>query len=151
MAIDSLDDSVTALRKYVFELRESSTGLPDFDQRVQELVSRMASAYPAHVELSIEALADAPWHEELLLWIAEALSNALRHSNSNTISVSVETDGEFIVASVVDTGIGFDPANVTRGMGLANMRERMSVLGGACEIKSQSGSGTVARGTVPLD
>ena len=148
-AIDSLDDSVTSLRRYVFELRESSTGLPDFDQRVQELVSRMGSAYPARVELSIEALADAPWHEELLLWIAEALSNALRHSSSETVRVRVQTEDEHVVASVVDEGTGFQPGVGKGGMGLANMRTRAQAMAADLTIDS-SGAGTSATIRIPI-
>ena len=149
-AIDSLDDSVTALRNYVFELRESPSGLPDFDQRVQELVSRMGSAYPAHVELSIAAIADGPWHDELLLWIAEALSNALRHSNSQRVKVIVKREGDHVVATVRDSGVGFDPKAVQEGMGLANMHTRSQAMDGQLEIVSAVGEGTAVTTRIPI-
>ncbi len=149
-AIDSLDESVTSLRHYVFELRESTTGLPDFDQRVQELVSRMGSAYPSRVELSIEALADAPWHEELLLWIAEALSNALRHSNSETIRVKVKSEDDHVVASVVDKGIGFERSVTKGGMGLANMHTRAQAMAGELNIETSPSTGTSVSIRIPI-
>ena len=141
IAIDSLDDSVTALRKYVFELKETKRSLVSFDERIQELVARMGSAYPARVELSIEPIEDAPWHDDLLLLITEGLSNALRHSASTMVGVEVSSRDGYVTAVIIDEGRGFDTASTTEGMGLANMRSRAKAMAGNLTVESQTGKG----------
>jgi CheY-like chemotaxis protein len=57
---------------------------------------------------------------------------------------------------VEDNGIGFDPAALSRSVdphtkfGLLSIRERMELLGGACEISSSPGIGTLAVLRLPL-
>lgn len=149
-AIDSLDDSVTALRKYVFELKETKRSLVSFDERVQELVARMGSAYTARVELSIEPIEDAPWHDDLVLLITEGLSNALRHSASPTVEVDITSQDGFVTAVITDTGRGFDTADTTEGMGLANMRSRAKAMAGNLTVDSAPGKGTRVTARVPV-
>jgi signal transduction histidine kinase len=46
------------------------------------------------------------------------------------------------VLIVTDDGVGFEDADLDRGMGLANMRVRAAVLGGDLTVTSQLGQGT---------
>jgi len=66
-------------------------------------------------------------------------------------------DGREFSVRVADNGCGFDPqaaATATpgrRGHGLENMRRRMTELGGACHLESQSGKGTRITLRMPID
>ena len=52
---------------------------------------------------------------------------------------------------VEDDGIGFDPAAVThRSLGLAGMRERLTLAGGVLSIDSRPGRGTRVIAEVPV-
>jgi PAS domain S-box-containing protein len=87
----------------------------------------------------------------------EALTNARKHARTNWVSVELERrDGE-VHLEVRDGGGGFDPAAVeTLGggpgerVGLAGMRERVSMLGGKLEVQSRPGAGTSIAATIPL-
>ena len=53
---------------------------------------------------------------------------------------------------VSDDGTGFNPEEVpTSGLhcGLLSMQERIAQIGGALQITSRSGSGTLVRGEIP--
>ncbi|WP_433087710.1 sensor histidine kinase [Dactylosporangium sp. CA-052675] len=65
--------------------------------------------------------------------VQEALTNALRHAQGSKAIVRVRIDGEALVVQVRDDGdAGASPsANPGSGHGLAGMRERASLLGGA--------------------
>jgi signal transduction histidine kinase len=86
----------------------------------------------------------------------EALSNALRHAEASsvTVTIGVEDDGagrHHTVLSVADDGVGFDPAArsiASRRLGLVSMRERVEVLGGTFKIASAPGQGTTVRASV---
>lgn len=149
-SIDTLDGTVNTLRRYVFELREEVVPATGLDDKIQALVARMGSAYPTKVELSVEPLESYPSDQELVLLLTEALSNALRHADAAKISVDVMQKGEDILVRIADDGIGFDPANIEAGMGLANMRARALGLGGTLELEAEPGEGTTVIARIPI-
>lgn len=149
-SIDTLDGTVNTLRRYVFELREEVVPATGLDDKIQALVARMGSAYPTKVELSVEPLESYPSDQELVLLLTEALSNALRHADAAKITVDVMQKGEDILVRIADDGIGFDPANIEAGMGLANMRARALGLGGTLELEAEPGEGTTVIARIPI-
>lgn len=150
-AVDRLDLVVEALRAYIFQLRTTG-GRRQLDERLQELVSRMGSAYPAAVTLEIGTaeLANDQIEDEVVKIVTEALSNALRHSKGTEIEVIVDADDEWCRILVRDDGVGFDPQLPGSGMGLANLSARASGLGGRATITSTVGSGTTVEVRLPL-
>jgi PAS domain S-box-containing protein len=83
--------------------------------------------------------------------VQEALTNVARHARASRVSVAVgQSDGQVAVA-VEDDGAGFDPAGGAGGrLGLAGMRERAALAGGALEVESAPGSGTTVLARIPL-
>jgi signal transduction histidine kinase len=75
----------------------------------------------------------------LLRCTQEALTNVRRHSGAAT--ASVELDGTTL--RVRDDGHGFDPESPTAGVGLAGMRERVTLAGGTFEVTSGEGGSTI--------
>lgn len=149
-SVDTLDHTVTTLRRYVFELREAVVPSTGLDEKIQELVARMGSAYPSRVELSIDPMESADGDDEIMLLLTEALSNALRHSEADEVLVEVEVDESYLQMRVTDDGLGFELSGVESGMGLANMRARVLGLDGDLEVASQPGEGTTITAKVPL-
>jgi signal transduction histidine kinase len=81
----------------------------------------------------------------------EALHNVAKHSRSRDASVRLERDGDEMVQIIADSGIGFDPQIIDHaGLGLASMRERVSVLKGELVIDAAPGGGTRIHVRVPL-
>ncbi len=76
--------------------------------------------------------------------ILEALTNALRHADASTVTVSAKhsADREAIVITVSDDGKGFDAAAGAAGHGLRNMRGRAARMGISIDIRSSPGAGT---------
>jgi len=81
----------------------------------------------------------------------EALTNACKHSNSKTVTVTMGQEGQEVQLEVRDWGIGFDPATVEKGhFGLEGIRQRVRLLGGRHTIESQPGAGTLVQVVVPV-
>jgi signal transduction histidine kinase len=151
-SIDTLDEAVNTLRSYVFELKDTARPTVGLDERIQALVARMGSAYPANVRLSLEDFESRESDDELILIATEALSNALRHSRAENVDVSLERMDGDLVLRVVDDGVGFGDLEVAEGgMGIANMRTRARGLGGELAIESQPGSGTTVEVRFPVN
>ncbi|MGO9095815.1 MAG: sensor histidine kinase [Bryobacteraceae bacterium] len=85
--------------------------------------------------------------------LQEALNNAARHSQSQTVWVRVRFGPDRFQLEVEDRGAGLpaegDPS-LRHGTGLVAMRERASLLGGTIEFVRAGERGTLVRLDVPL-
>jgi signal transduction histidine kinase/CheY-like chemotaxis protein len=85
--------------------------------------------------------------------IQECLNNVEKHAKATNVTVEVEAKPNKFVFTVRDNGKGFNVHKQGRKqarLGIACMRERVELLGGAMDIKSEQGHGTVVTAVVPL-
>lgn len=82
----------------------------------------------------------------------EALTNVARHAGAGHVNVQLRQDNGFLTLAVVDDGNGFDASALgeSEGLGLAGMRERAILAGGALEIRSTARQGTRVYFKVPV-
>jgi signal transduction histidine kinase len=86
----------------------------------------------------------------------EALTNVRKHSGDLAASVELERAGRCVWLRIEDRGKGFDAKDVPKvggpgeRVGLSSMRERVELVGGTFEIRSEEGVGTTIRARVPL-
>lgn len=92
----------------------------------------------------------APGAQQAVYRVAqEALANVGRHARASKVEVRLEQSGRDLFLRVEDDGAGFDLNGGARGMGLANMRARAEEQGGAVEVRSGAGRGTVVELRIP--
>jgi PAS domain S-box-containing protein len=82
--------------------------------------------------------------------LQEALYNVARHSGAAQVEVSLLTEGDEIRLRVKDRGKGFDPAQISDGLGLVSMRERLRFVGGKIKLSSAPGLGTEIEAAAPV-
>jgi PAS domain S-box-containing protein len=84
--------------------------------------------------------------------VQESLRNVARHSCTKNAKVKLIGGGETVELVIADEGVGFDlqRARARGGLGLASMEERIKLLSGSLQIKSQPGSGTELKVNIPL-
>jgi signal transduction histidine kinase len=83
--------------------------------------------------------------------LQEALHNTIKHSHATAVSIELfNAEGE-IQLRVIDNGIGFDPdlQDISTGLGLVSMKERIELVGGKLSILSKE-SGTELSARVPI-
>ena len=82
--------------------------------------------------------------------VQEALTNVVKHSRAQRVSVLVTRTDDRIKAVIEDDGQGFDPgAGMGDGVGLIGMRERIELLDGTLAVESSERSGTTVAVEVP--
>ncbi|MBN1933976.1 MAG: sensor histidine kinase [Anaerolineae bacterium] len=80
----------------------------------------------------------------------EALHNVARHARATRVDVRLRCLPEQVILTVRDNGVGFDPQQAQRGLGLANMQERMMSIGGQASVEGRLGRGTTVTARVAL-
>jgi signal transduction histidine kinase len=80
--------------------------------------------------------------------IAEAISNAVRHSGASRLTIDMSAADQLVI-DITDNGRGIPPDNQRRS-GLANIAHRAEQAGGTCEINTPADGGTHLRWTAPL-
>jgi signal transduction histidine kinase len=110
---------------------------------------------PVHYEAQLEGdAARLPATTETALYriVQEALSNVSKHARASSAAIRLHVGLENVTVEVEDDGVGFDPKAPRDGkqMGLFNMRERASLLGGAVVVaRAEGDKGTLLKATVP--
>ena len=87
--------------------------------------------------------------KEILMIIKEAILNAVKHGEAESIEVSLTCHPDELSLMLTDDGIGFDMKKKPSGIGLKNMRERIGILGGSCDIDSRPNYGTTISFQIP--
>lgn len=104
-----------------------------------------ASNYTERLETSLEIF--------VYRMVQEFLSNALRHSEANLISIQLTCLDDLVSIIVEDNGKGFDSENKedrSSGIGLQNLMTRIEEFEGEISIDSTPGKGTIILVDLPL-
>ena len=82
----------------------------------------------------------------------EAIRNVQKHSGSRRALVQLDEVSGSLPLRISDQGAGFDPesAELSQGLGLLSMQERLHSLGGELFIHSRPGAGTCIEACIPL-
>jgi two-component system, NarL family, sensor kinase len=92
--------------------------------------------------------------QEMVLFrmVQEALHNAIKHSNADTISTTIHYQPHLLTLTVSDDGKGFSAEALQatqKGIGLKSMQNRAALIGAVFNIASPAGGGTAI--TIKLD
>ena len=141
------------MRRLAVELRPSA--LDDFG--LVPAVERLADTFREQSGLQVDLETQLgeerlPSEAETTLYrvIQEALTNVVKHSAAERVSILLQRKNSAVVAVVEDDGTGFDPGDTrVDALGLAGMRERVSLAGGRLQVESSPGAGTTVVAEVP--
>ncbi|MCH6199623.1 ATP-binding protein [Aquiflexum sp. LQ15W] len=85
----------------------------------------------------------------LIRIIQECLNNAIKHAQPKLIEIKVDSSLEQPVILVRDDGKGFEYNGESSGLGIHNLRSRMSTIGGEMILHSVLGKGTEIKLILP--
>ena len=154
---DQVLDAAAGLRSLARDLRPPTLDRLGLVAALTSLIADLEDEAGLHIQFQITG-AEARVAPELELGVfrlvQEALRNIVRHAETDTCTVIVEFQPEELRLRVIDAGMGFDSDNQDQPgaghLGLLGMRERTRLLGGALQIQSSLGQGTVVQATLPL-
>ena len=107
--------------------------------------ARTLSTAESNIKLNIVRAGGAFGRRRQSDFVAEAVTNAVRHARASLVRVVLTTDGSSLAIEVTDDGCGV-PAEPVPGLGLSSMRLRAEELGGALRISTgEAGTSVLAR------
>lgn len=117
---------------------------------LRQLVNRFRMIYPCAVKVNLQGLEQLPRRTEMTVYrlVQECFQNIMKHSQANTVNLSVSSSDNTIKLLVEDNGVGFhlDDALAKReSYGLSGMRERVALLGGRVSVYSAPSEVTTAK------
>ncbi|MFC1921893.1 two-component regulator propeller domain-containing protein [Chloroflexota bacterium] len=83
--------------------------------------------------------------------IQESLANIARHSQAKQVNISITYNSDTIEVQISDNGVGFDINQKPSGLGLRSMDERIELINGEFDIKSEPGAGTRIKVVAPVE
>lgn len=163
IAPDSLDALVDTLQQAVAEGREmiNTLHVPKLGDgywhsalRSDLERTRRAAGTTAELRFELsdatEPLPDAAATTAYRL-IREAVWNAERHAEANTIRVRAVRNGDWLWIEIADDGRGFDPNAIPRDrMGVRGMLERAIRAGGTADLETAPNRGTRLQFELPI-
>ncbi|HSY43402.1 MAG TPA: PAS domain S-box protein [Candidatus Acidoferrum sp.] len=82
--------------------------------------------------------------------VQEGLNNILKYSEAKTATITLERDLHEVRLLIEDGGKGFNPDDISKGMGLKNIAERTRILGGRLKLNAAPGEGVRIEITIPI-
>ncbi len=138
-------------RAAIDDLRNSSAD--DLDSALRLEISRFTSAtgIPCGYRADpIKPLPD-PVRETVIRAVAEGLTNIARHARARQVALDVSVADQGLIVTVQDDGQGFDASGIPSGhYGLLGIRERVRLVEGSFDIRSETGVGTTLKIKIPL-
>ena len=136
---DSLNTAMTSIRESVHDLRDESLDL-------ESMIRDMGKEFP---NLQIKLDYDMSSHASkdikycFLAILKEALTNTVKHSNANLVDITIREHPGLYQLLIQDNGTTKtnppDSPKPDAGMGLDNMRDRVTALGGNVTFSNRNG------------
>jgi PAS domain S-box-containing protein len=152
-AMELINGAIHRTRSLTTELSPPILYELGFVPAIEALGRQARERHELAFELEVEPGFDAGGHNRTILLyqiVRELIINAFKHAQASALNVRLSQDAEYVIATVADDGVGFDPASKTSaphaGMrfGLFSIRERLKALGGNLTLESYPDSGTNA-------
>ncbi len=141
--------SLSEARASIWELRSQSSENQDFAARLSNAAKQVAASSSARVELQVHGTyrpLPRTVEDELFRIGQEAVTNAVRHSEAEHITIELVFDTRKLRMTINDDGRGFDGPVDSAGpeghFGIRGMRERAGQIDGELTVSSERGKGT---------
>ena len=105
--------------------------------------------FEADADEHLPELPDA-YNITLYRTLQESLTNVIKHAHATQVWVELSLEDEQIVLTIQDNGTGFGGEKTgSKGIGLAGLRERITIAGGTLTVSSTPQRGTILSAQFP--
>ena len=129
-----LKEAMDTIRKAVHDWKDEAIDL-------RATVEKLRSSTVLDVDLQYDVSEQTSAEIKLcfLMVIKEALTNATKHSNATAMGITLQEHPSLYQLLIKDNGYHKESGKIRHGMGLSNIEERISALGGTCTFERRKG------------
>ncbi|MCI0846656.1 MAG: GAF domain-containing sensor histidine kinase [Chloroflexi bacterium] len=154
--VGDLNRAIGDIRSYIMDLRPRELQGRNPDEALQSLAQYLEDRTGVSVGLDVGIdLASLSERYIVNIWhiFQEAFSNIEKYAGAKRVTVSLAVSDGSLILDIADDGQGFDleKAELGRGYGLPNIKDRAERLGGALLIESSPGKGTRLNIRIPVN
>lgn len=161
MRQELLERSTELVSKAINEIRKISKslitpGLREIGliESIEDVIDDMKFAKEdLAIELDLQNISEEQIEDRRKLTVfrivQEQLNNIVKHARATRVLIRLSMEGENIVMTVTDNGVGFDVSRHRKGVGITNIISRTELFNGTVEIQSQPGEGCTLSVSLP--
>ena len=154
IATSLVDNILKEVRLVSHQLIGPSFSDSSLGEALNDLVVTIQNAVPFEIQLSyqkhIEALIDA--HQKLMIYriVQEQMNNIVKYAKPKLANISLHEEDGLLQLMIQDDGVGFNPAEKSRGVGFKNISHRVKLENGSLSIHAMPGKGCRVNVLLPL-
>lgn len=131
-------DKTTSYSTMIANLLEEQSKITNFKYQIEEDDRIVWTDIPGHIKINIYRI------------IQESIQNINKYAQAENVILDFHKNEGHIILTVKDDGVGFDQDKRSSGIGLKNMKSRVTLLHGQFTINSIPGKGTSISVDVPM-
>ncbi len=153
----AIDEVISEIRAITHDLSGEVVFKHGFTSALKKLIDVSRANSPMDIDLDIVDgdIDDFPLESQVSIYriMQEALSNIFKHSNATEVKIVLRKVNKQFIINVIDNGKGFDSQQIfseKSGIGLKNMRTRVTELNGFLQINSKPKKGANLHIKIPI-
>lgn len=149
-----MNNTIATCRNIMSGLRSEELELIGLLETMKQYTIDFQEKYQIECEFqtNLETISLPPKEAVTMLRIfQEALSNVYKHANASAVKILLRTENGQLICEIGDDGVGFSIEEKTKSYsyGIIGMKERVLLLNGRLDVRSEMNKGTVVRIEIP--
>jgi len=148
---DNTLQTLREMRLFLYQLHPAILKEEGLVRALETRFDRVERRAGFEFEAKIEEFTGLSASDEAELYnvVLESMNNIIKHADATQVTLELVHAEDNILLRVVDNGRGFDPSQANGGMGLTNIKERITRLNGQLSISSEPSNGTQVEARIP--
>lgn len=155
LSMENLQNAIDENRKIAHELVAPDFGEKLLTDQVIGLANNMLKKQGIDVRIDDSAFGEELLNDRHKLTIyriaQEQCTNIVKYAGATIVNIILVTTPKYFRMSIEDNGVGMEPGKKAEGIGINNIRGRLSVFNGAARITTAPGEGFMLEVTIPFE
>lgn len=144
-SIYNINDVINEIRNLSRSLMDPTINDLGIGESIMGLVENINLLNQIHVTFNfddnLETVLNKNQKLTIFRIIQEAINNVLRHAEAKKVVINLHRKDDKVELLIDDDGKGFTPDMVKKGIGLNNIKNRISLINGSVDLKSEPDKG----------
>jgi two-component system sensor histidine kinase UhpB len=153
-SIKNLQEAIDENRKIAHELVTPDFEATSLSDQILSLTDNMLKTSGLDTFIDTSRLQEHLLDEDQKLAIyriaQEQCTNIVKYAKARLVNITLATNDNFFKMIVADDGVGMEAGKKTKGIGLRNIKGRLSIFNGTADISTASDKGFVLEIIIPL-